>query len=303
MSQAGLEKFTADNPWIFELISHYDGTTSKIPWGSVSINGDYVRYMLPTYNSASNAITSLKLDHMPTSKEATQATKELFDQTKGTWSKLSSMGAVAWESAFGGMPVVYEVLSTFSVSAFFELKAGFDLHASGVAKGYLKDTELRVGAAMRAGKISESEAVNVVRNTEQSLRDHANMIQEGLGAIAYLDRKGWFDTQKLSGLGAAPVAMILGLVAIAAAALVIVAVYQISTVNDIIKEKCTKINAEKLSQECSSEVAKGIPKSDVGDITDQLAKWLVIGAIVAGSVYFLPVITRSVLKAQKELKA
>lgn len=303
MSQAGLEKFTADNPWIFELISHYDGTTSKIPWGSVSINGDYVRYMLPTYNSASNAITSLKLDHMPTSKEATQATKELFDQTKGTWSKLSSMGAVAWESAFGGMPVVYEVLSTFSVSAFFELKAGFDLHASGVAKGYLKDTELRVGAAMRAGKISESEAVNVVRNTEQSLRDHANMIQEGLGAIAYLDRKGWFDTQKLSGLGAAPVAMILGLVAIAAAALVIVAVYQISTVNDLIKEECTKFQDEKLRLACISELSKSFPKIDFGEITGQLAKWLVIGALVAGSVYFLPVITRSVLKAQKELKA
>lgn len=303
MSEAGLEKFTADNPWIFDLISYFDEDTPQIPWSTVGISGSYVRYMVPTYQSAERAILSLNLERIPTSKEATAATKELFDQTKGTWSKISSMGTIAWESAFGGMPVIYEVLATFSASAFLQLKEGFDLHASGIAAGYLKDTELRVQQSLRAGKISQSEATTILRNTESALKNHATTVQEGLGALAYLDQKGWFKTQKLQGLGALPiVGMVLGIVAIAAAALAIVAVYQISTVNSLIREECSKFQDEKLRLACISELSKALPQIDFGAITGQIAKWVVLGLLVAGGVFFAPALVRSAMGARRELK-
>jgi hypothetical protein len=304
MSEAGLEKFTADNPWIFDLISYFDGDTPQIPWGSVSINGSYTRYMIPTYQSAEKAILSLNLEKVPTSREATQATKELFDQTRGTWDKISSMGMIAWESAFGGMPVVREVLATFSASAFLQLKQGFDLHASGIAKEYLRDTELRVAQRLQSGDITRNEAVSIIKNTEQALQNHATTIQEGLGALAYMDKEGWFETQQLNGLGAVPIlGAVLGIVAIAAAALVIVAVYQISTVNSLIREECSKFQDEKYRLACMSEMSKALPQIDFGAITGQITKWIVLGLLVAGGVYFAPVIARSAMGARRELKA
>jgi hypothetical protein len=302
MSSKGLEKFTADNPWIFELISHFDGKATPIPWGQVGIHSSYVGYMMSNYNAAKSAVNSLALNKVPTSREATQATKDLFDQTKSTWSKASSMGVMVWESLTGGtMAVPYEILATFSASAFLEMEVGFHLHASGVAKGFLKDTEARVGRDLQRGKISEAKAVEIVRNTEKALQDHASSINDGLGAIAYLDRKGYFSTQKA--LGAPFIALVLGLAAIAAAALAIVSVYQISTVNNLIKEECSKFTDEKLRLACVKELSKKLPSIDFGAITGQLAKWAMIGALVIGSVWFAPIIVRSAMKSRRELKA
>lgn len=300
--RSGLEKFTADNPWIFDLISYFDGSTVPIPWGQVGINSSYVGYILPNYNAAKRAIGSLALDKIPTSREATQATKDLFDQTKSTWEKASAMGVMTWESMTGGsMDVPYEILATFSASAFLQMEQGFHLHASGIAKGFLQNAERRVAQDLARGKISKTEAVSIIRGTEQALQNHASTINEGLGAIAYLDKKGFFNTQKA--LGAPVIALVLGLAAIAAAALCIVAVYQIATVNSVIREECSKFEDEKLRLACIQEMSKKLPNIDFTAITGQLAKWAMIGLLIVGGVYLAPVVVRSMMGARKELKA
>jgi hypothetical protein len=91
-------------------------------------------------------------------------------------------------------------------------------------------------------------------------------------------------------------------VAIAAAALTIVSIYQISTVNKIISEQCSTFSDEKLRQQCISDALDKLPSIDFSAISGQLFKWLVIGGLVAGGVIFMPTVARSLLKTRKELK-
>ena len=306
MSQAGLDKFTADNPWIFDLISYFDGEGLPIPWNTTAIGSGYVQYMIPNYNAAKRAINSLNLSKIPTSREATAAAKALFDQTRSTWDKMSDVGVMVWESTTGGtMDVPYEILATFSATAFLQMELGFHLPSSGIAQEYLRDTEQKVARELQSGRITEAQAVETIRNNEKALQDHASTINEGLSAIAYLDREGFFNSQK--SLGAIPIlGVVLGLAAIAAAALVIVSVYQISTVNSIITKECSKFQNEKYRLACITEVSKKLPSIDFSEITGQLAKWLTIGVLVAGGVYFGPLIARryfSEVRTRRELKA
>lgn len=212
------------------------------------------------------------------------------------------MGVMAWESLTGGtMDVPYEILATFSVSAFFELERGYHLHASGIAAQYLKETEIKVASTLSNGKISQQQAVQLVKDAEKALQDHASTINKGLGAVAYLDQKGFFNSQKA--LGFPLVALVLGLSAIAAAALVIVSVYQISVVNGIIQKECSKFQDEKMRLACIQEMSRKLPSIDFSAITGQVAKWVMIGLLAVGGVYFAPTVVRSLLGARKELKA
>jgi len=301
--QKGLDKFTADNPWIFDLISEFDGESVPIPWGHVGIGSAYVQYMLPVYNKARAAVSSLDFSPEATSSaEATAAAKALFDQTKSTWSKIQSVGTMAWESILGeGMDVPYEILAVFSGTAFLQMEYGFHLHASGVAKSYLKDVETKVARSLQSGEISQAEAINIVRNTEQALQNHASTINDGLSAISYLDREGFFDTQKRAvGAVSSAVVVVLGLAAIAAAALTIVAVYQISIINSVISEQCPKFEDESKRLDCMKTALEQMPKIDFGAITGQLGKWLAITGIALGAFYLAPaVIGRSVREAHK----
>lgn len=303
-----LQKFQTSNPWIFDLIKSFAGHGSPIPWGqSASVRGGYVGYMSSPYQAAESAVSQLDFSvEATTSREATQAAKQLFDQTKDFWDKAQSMGSIAWETfTGGGVEVAQEAFAVFLGTAFEHLKIGYQLHASGIAVAFLRDAELRVSKEVQKGKVSQVEAVGIISSAEKALQLHASSINDGMSAIAYLNRNGWLESQKKSsvqGIFGGPVLVILGIVAIAAAALTIVAVYQIMTVNKVITEQCAKFSDERLRSACISEALRKLPHIDFGAITGQFMKWLVIGALVVGGVVFLPTVVRSTVGGVRALK-
>lgn len=297
-------KFREDNPWIFDLINYFN-ESSPIPWGQIGVRQDYSRYLWTPFSQARAAYNSL--DFRPeavSSKEATESAKVMFDQTKGFWDKAQAAGGIAWETfSGGGMDVVADVLVVFVGTSFKHLEYGYNLHVSGAVQEFLKTTEAKVSRAVSAGKISQSKGVQIITDAEKALQQHASNVKEGLAAIAYLDKKGWLNAAK-HGTGAVfsgAVITILGVAAIAAAAMVIVAMYQISTVNKIIAEQCSTYTDEKARLACTKSALEKLPTWDMAAITGNIMKWLVFGGLAIAVVAFLPFVTKQTIGAGREL--
>jgi len=302
-----VQKFQNDNPWIFDLIGYFN-EAPEIPWGHVGVRSDYLSYLFGSYDKARVAYDSL--DFRPeavSSKEATEAAKRMFDQTKGFWDKAQAAGSIAWETfSGGGMDVVADVLVVFVGTSFKHLEYGYNLHVSGAARELLKTTEQRVSEQIRRGQISRQKGLQLIGDTEKALQYHASSVKDGLAAIGYLDSKGFLNSAKraANGLGAlgGAVISILGIAAIAAAALVIVAMYQISTVNKIIAEQCSTFRDEKARLACTKAALERLPQWDMAAIAGSLIKWLVLGGLAVGAVVFLPTIARSVFRSRAVIR-
>lgn len=302
---AGLQKFTADNPWIFQLIKYFDGETMPIPWGQVGIRSNYLQYMASTYNNASMVVG--QLDFSPaatTSEQATQAAKQMFDQSKGFWEKATASGSIAWEAFSGGGMVVFaEALSVFVGTAFLQMQKGYNLHTSGVVTAFLQQTDEKVAQLVRSGQITQEKGVQILRDTELALQRHATSLNEGFSAINYMNKKGLFDSQKKAtgdfGASALVAMTIVGVALIAAIALAFVSCYQTSAMTTLIEEQCSKYTNERLRLACTKAATEKIPKIDFGEIAGQFSKYLMYGLLLVGAVYFAPTIVKKLSEARK----
>jgi hypothetical protein len=302
-----VESFRIDNPWIFDLINYFEGA-APIPWGQVGVRSNYQSYMYGPYDQALRAFTAL--DFRPeaiSSHAATDAAKQMFDSTKGFWDKTKSAGTIAWETfSGGGMNVVADVLVIFVGTAFKHLEYGYNLHVSGAATAFLRTVEARMAKEVQGKRITQDRAVLLISNAEKALQYHASAVRDGLLAIGNLDRNGYLDRakQSRSGVGALPagVIAILGVAAIAAAAMVIVAMYQISTVNKIIAEQCSTFTDQKARLACTESALSKLPTWDMAAIAGGITKALVFGGLVVLGVMFAPFLVRQVFGVARTIQ-
>jgi len=299
--QNQLAKFQADNPWIYSLIEYFYPHFTQINWSAMTagIKDNYVaNYLVPSYSLAKATMNSIELS--PTaisSAEATRSAKILFDETRGLYDRTVSAGKIGWEllRADDSMRVVGEVLRTFVVASYAQAEASFQLHNSGAVRAFADSVTARINAAVAANSMTYADGELLAARVEKTLQEHASATQSALRAISWLDDQGYLDGVKKKPLGEIGTAtiIVISIAAIAAVATVIVCAIQISAVNEMIAEECSKFKDEAQRVACIKAASSNMPKINAGDIVGNMMPWLVGGGLIMAGVYFLPVIVRS----------
>lgn len=309
--QQSLAKFQSNNPWIYQVAGYFSPHFKPIPWEylQAGLKDNYVQsYLVPSYALAKSTMNSIDLKPTEISSEqATQAAKILFDDTKGLYDRTVAAGKVGWEifRSDDSMQVVGEVLRVFVVSSFAQAEQAFKIHHSGAALSFAQSVATRINSAVQAGRMSYEDGQLLIMRVEKTLQEHAQAANSALRAISWLDDQGYLAKVKKGAVGAIPigVAILLGIAAIAAVATIVICAVQITAVNELIKEECSKISDDKQRVACIQSVSSHLPQIDAGGMVSGAMKWVVFGGLAVLGVYFAPVVVRSLKAAVKEARA